>query len=115
MGKPIEREFAQAKTILKFFDFKGAACVVDETLATVVNGKKIVKAGTPYPSNDADCLGYILQDADVTMGDAPATYIYEGVIDGAKLAEAEIEISATAKAATPKVTFFGEAYKGGSN
>lgn len=113
MGKPIEREFAQGKTILKYFDYKGSVCVVDETLATVVNGKKIVKAGTPYPSNDADCLGYILQDTDVTMGDAPATYIYEGVIDGAKVAD--IEISATAKSATPKVTFFGEAYKGGSN
>lgn len=109
MGKPIEREFNQSKTILKYFDFKGSACVVPSTMGTVVGARKIVKAGTPYPTNDAECLGYILQDVDVTMGDAPGTYIYEGVIDTAKVAD--IEISATAKAATPKVTFFKESYK----
>lgn len=109
MGKPIEREFTQGKTILKYFDYKGTACVVTDALATTVGAKKIVKAGTPYPSDDADCLGYILQDVDVTMGDAPATYIYEGVIDSAKLNG--VTVSAQAKTATPKVTFFGEAYK----
>lgn len=109
MGKPIEREFNQAKTILKYFDYKGSACVVDDSIAQTVGTKKIVKAGTPYPSDDAECLGYILQDVDVTQGDAPATYIYEGVIDSAKLVG--VTVSATAKKATPKVTFFGEAYK----
>ena len=107
MGRPITREFTQGKTILKFFDYKGAACVIE--VASVVadeNGKKIVKAGTPYPSDDANCKGYLLHDVDVTQGDAPGTYIYEGSIDNAKLTENEVTVSAEAKGATPRVTFF---------
>ena len=67
MGKPIVREFTQGKGILKFFPYEGAACVVPQTAVTVAdeNGMKIVKAGTPYPSNDAKCLGYLLEDVDV--------------------------------------------------
>lgn len=30
MGRPIVNEFTQSKTILKYFDYKGAACVVPE-------------------------------------------------------------------------------------
>lgn len=107
MGRPIVHEYGQAKTILKFFDYKGAACVVPESgVSTDENGLKIVKAGTPYPSDDASCLGYLLHDVDVTQGDAPGTYIYEGSIDNKKLTEAGVTVSAEAKAATPRVTFF---------
>lgn len=107
MGRPIERTFTQGKTILKFFDYKGAACVVPETMGTADdNGLKVVKAGTPFPSNDSACKGYLLHDVDVTQGDAPGTYIYEGSIDNAKLAEAEVTVSDAAKTATPRVTFF---------
>lgn len=106
--KPIEREFNQGKTILKFFDYKGAACTVDDSIPGYEekNGRKILKAGIPYPSNGGECLGYLLHDVDVTDGKAPATYIFEGSIDNAKLTEAGISISAEAKAATPRVTFF---------
>ena len=107
MGKPIEREFTQGKTILKYFDYKGAACVVPaSSVEADANGKKIVKAGTPFPSNDTNCKGYLLHDVDVTQGDAPGTYIYEGSIDSSKLTEAGVTVSAEAKAATPRVTFF---------
>lgn len=107
MGRPIEREFTQGKTILKFFDYKGAACVVKEASAVADgNGNKIVKAGTPFPSDDANCKGYLLHDVDVTQGDAPGTYIFEGSIDNAKLTENGVTVSGTAKAATPRVTFF---------
>lgn len=107
MGRPIERTFTQEKTVLKFFDYKGAACVVPETMGTSDdNGLKIVKAGTPFPSDDASCKGYLLHDVDVTQGDAPGTYIYEGAIDNEKLAETEVTVSEAAKAATPRVTFF---------
>ncbi len=107
MGKPIEREFGQGKTILKFFDYKGAACVVPQSMATAdTNGKKIVKAGTPYPANDATCKGYLLHDVDVTHGDDAGTYIFEGSIDNAKLAESGVTILDEAKSATPRVTFF---------
>ena len=107
MGKPIEREFTQAKTILKYFDYKGAACVVPASgVEADANGKKIVKAGTPFPADNATCKGYLLHDVDVTQGDAPGTYIFEGSIDKKKLTEAGVNVSAEAKAATPRVTFF---------
>ena len=107
MGKPIEREFTQGKTILKYFDYKGAACVVPASgVEADANGKKIVKAGTPFPSNDAKCKGYLLDDVNVTQGDAPGTYIYEGSIDSSKLTAAGVTVSAEAKTATPRVTFF---------
>lgn len=107
MGRPIEKEYGQAKTILKFFDYKGAACVVAESgVSADANGKKIVKAGTPYPSNDESCKGFLLHDVDVTQGDAPGTYIYEGSIDSAKVAENGVEIAEAAKTAVPRVTFF---------
>lgn len=107
MGKPIEREFTQGKTILKYFDYKGAACVVPSVdVAADEDGKKIVKAGTPFPANDATCKGYLLHDVDVTQGDAPGTYIFEGSIDNKKLTDTGVTVSAEAKAATPRVTFF---------
>lgn len=107
MGKPIEREFGQGKTILKYFDFKGAACVVSSAGVDADDtGKKIVKAGTPFPADDASCKGYLLHDVDVTQGDAPGTYIFEGSIDNQKLTDAGVTVSAEAKAATPRVTFF---------
>lgn len=107
MGKPIERAFNQGKTILKFFDYKGAACVVPVSMGTDDgNGNAIVKAGTPFPSDDANCKGYLLHDVDVTRGDAPGTYIYEGSIDNAKLTETGVTVSDAAKTATPRVTFF---------
>lgn len=107
MGRPIEKEFTQAKTILKYFDYKGAACVVPEAdVVADANGKKIVKAGTPFPANDSTCKGYLLHDVDVTQGDAPGTYIFEGSIDNKKLTETGVTVSAEAKAATPRVTFF---------
>ena len=107
MGKPITRDFTQGKTILKFLDYKGAACVVSESgVGADSNGNKIVKAGTPFPSNDGECKGYLLEDVDVTQGDAPGTYIYEGSIDNKKLTAAGVIVSGEAKKATPRVTFF---------
>ena len=107
MGRPITHDFTQGKTILKFFDYKGAACIVPESgVEADANGKKIVKAGTPFPANGSTCKGYLLDDVDVTYGDAPGTYIFEGSIDNKKLTAAGITVSAEAKAATPRVTFF---------
>ena len=106
MGKPIERTFGHEKTILKFFDYKGAACVVPVSMGKEVDGLQIVKAGTPFPSNDASCKGYLLHDVNVTQGDAPGTYIYEGSIDNKKLEENNVSVASTAKEATPRVTFF---------
>lgn len=107
MGKPIVHEFEQGKTILKYFDYKGFAALISATGVTAdSNGYKIVKAGTPYPTNDADCVGYLLADVDVTQGDAPGTIIYEGSIDETKVTANGITVDSAAKTATPRVTFF---------
>lgn len=107
MGKPIEREFTQNKTILKYFPYEGAACVVPASMgADDGNGNKIVKAGTPFPADDATCLGYLFMDVDVTQGDAAGTYVYQGSIDNTKLTENGVTVSDEAKGATPRVTFF---------
>lgn len=102
MGKPIEREFAQGKTILKYLDYKGASCVVPSSMGTA----GVVKAGTPFPSNDASCKGILLFDVNVAQGDAVGTYVFEGSIDNAKLTANGITVSSEAKAVLPRVTFF---------
>lgn len=108
MGKPIERDFTQSKGILKYFPYEGAACIVPQSMASAAdeNGQKIVKAGTPFPSNNESCKGYLLEDVNVTMGDAPGTYVYQGSIDNEKVKANGVTVEATAKAATPRVTFF---------
>ena len=111
MGKPIVHEYGQEKTILKFFPYEGAACLVPATMgATQADGRKIVKAGTPFPSNDADCLGFLLKDVDVTQGDEAGTYVYAGVLDPDKLKENGISITANAHKAVPRVTVYGVSY-----
>ena len=62
-------------------------------------------AGTPYPSNDNKCVGYLLEDVDVTMGDAPGTYVYQGTIDWEKVKS--LAIADAARKVTPRVTFYG--------
>lgn len=108
MGTPIVKEYGSAKTILKFNDYKGAACVVPTTMGAVdsASGKTLVKAGTPFPSNDASCKGLLLHDVDVTTGDAPGTFIYEGAVLTPVLTANGITVAAAAKSAIPRVTFF---------
>lgn len=107
MGKPIVRDFSQKKGILKFFPYEGAACLVTQASVSSPdeNGRKIVKAGTPFPSNDENCVGYLLHDVDVTQGDAPGTYVYQGTIDWTKVTG--LSIADKARSATPRVTFYG--------
>ncbi len=107
MGKPITHDYNANKTILKFFPFKGAACLVsDSGVEADANGHKIVKAGTPFPANDATCLGYLLSDVDVTNGAAEGTYVYEGTLDPVKLQASGVVISDAAAAKTPKVNIY---------
>lgn len=110
MGKPIIQEFGQEKTILKFFPYHASDCLVPQSMGTVVDGRKIVKAGTPFPSNDGDCVGFLLHDVDVTQGDEAGTYIYEGVLDPDKLTENGVKIANAALKAVPKVTIYNTPY-----
>lgn len=105
--KVVSKEFGQPIEILKYNDFKGAPCMVSADGVTVdENGKKIVKAGTPYPANDSTCKGILLHDTDVTYGEAPGTYVFEGSIDNTKLVRNGVTVSEEAKAVLPRVTFF---------
>jgi len=49
------------------------------------NGRKIAKAGTIIPSNDAKAKGILLSDIDTTDGDVEASIIIEGYVYEEKL------------------------------
>lgn len=106
MGRVIEKTYGQAPGVLKFFPYQAKKALIAESgVEADADGNKIVKAGTPYPSNDGNCEGYLLYDVDVTNGDAPGAVVFEGTIDNAKLTAAGITVNSAAKAATPRVTF----------
>ena len=42
---------------------------------TAANGSKYVKMGTPYPANDATCIGLVYEDVDVTTGNMPGSVV----------------------------------------
>ena len=53
---------------------------IAQTGATNVNGRKYVKAGTVYPSNDANAVGLVYEDVDVTTGNMPGSVVLKGVV-----------------------------------
>lgn len=69
------------------------SCTVTNAMGTTVDGRKIVKAGTVFPANDATALGLIVSDVDVTDGEAPAAYIDHGLVYSNRL---PVAISGTA-------------------
>ena len=72
-------------------------------LVTTENGRKIIKAGTVYPSNDASAQGIIFQDVDVTDGDAAAPLMVAGHYYSDK-----VSIDSTAVEALKGKGLFGE-------
>lgn len=76
--------------------------LVSDVGVAEIDGKKIVKAGTVLPSNDATAKGILYNDVDVTSGPQPGALIVEGYILEARLPEAP---SAEAKTALTKITF----------
>lgn len=77
----------------------------NDDLAVEVAGKKIVKAGTIYPDNDATAKGVILNDYDVTDGDKTAALVTFGFIQENKLPVAP---SAEAKEALRMIQFLND-------
>lgn len=53
---------------------------ISQTGATTVDGKKYVKMGTVYPSNDANAEGIVYEDVDVTSGNMPGSVVLSGVV-----------------------------------
>lgn len=76
-----------------------------DSLADSTSGRYIVKAGTIYPANDETAEGVILNDYDVTDGDAAAALVVEGFVQLNKLPEPPEE---EAIAAMPKIKFVGD-------
>lgn len=75
----------------------------DSALAVVEDGRKIIKAGTVFPSNDENAKGLVFQDVDVTDGDQNAALLIHGFVNSAKLPEA---VSNEAKKVLKQITFF---------
>lgn len=71
-------------------------------LATLVDGRYVVKAGTIYPANDATAIGVVLNDYDVTDGDAMMAVVIHGFI---KVAALPAIPSANAISALKQITF----------
>lgn len=69
------------------------------------NGRKIIKAGTIYPKNDATAIGILLVDADITEGNSkPVAIMVAGHYLSDRLVAAP---EATAEAAFLKSGLFG--------
>lgn len=71
-------------------------------LATLVDGRYVVKAGTIYPANNSTAIGVVLNDYDVTDGDAMMAVVIHGFI---KVAALPAVPSADAIAAMKQITF----------
>lgn len=100
---------APAKQILAIPDhyvalaFKHAKAVSGTTgLAVLEDGRYIVKAGTIYPANDATAIGVVLNDYDVTDGDAMLAVVIHGFV---KVAALPAVPAAAAISAMKQITF----------
>lgn len=76
--------------------------VSDVGVVADAKGKKIVKAGTVLPANNATAKGILYTDVDVTEGPQPGS-----LIDAAYILEARLHTapSAEAKTALKNITF----------
>lgn len=63
---------------------------------TTAEGGKFVKMGTPFPSNDANAIGIVYEDVDVTTGDMPGSVVTKGEVYEDRLA---VTLASAAKTA----------------
>lgn len=61
---------------------------IPQSLATTVGSTKYVKMGTIFPSNDANAIGIVYEDVDVTTGAMPGSVVTKGEVIEARLADA---------------------------
>lgn len=85
MAKIRVTDYSNRKEILKNDHYVAEAVVLTQANATTVDGKKIVKAGTILPANNATAKGVVLYDVDVTNGDEVGSLVIHGFIDKSKL------------------------------
>jgi hypothetical protein len=73
-------------------------------LTVLENGRRMLKAGTIWPSNGADAEGVVLQDYDMTDGDRNVALVIAGDLLAARCHDTP---SAAAIAALPRIKFHG--------
>ena len=103
------QDYTTGKQILVFPDHY--VCVAhtfnkDDAAAATVDGRKIIKAGTIYPTNDASAKGIVFNDMDVTNGDATGALLIHGFVKTAALPAAP---QAAAKTALKQIEFLPKA------
>ena len=76
---------------------------IPQTMATTAeNGTKYVKMGTPFPSNDANCIGILYEDVDVTVGNMPGSVVTKGEVIESRL---PVTLNSNAKTALTALGF----------
>lgn len=103
------QDYTTGKQILVFPDHY--VCVAhtftkDDAAATAVDGRKIIKAGTVYPTNDASAKGIVFNDMDVTNGDVTGALLIHGFV---KTAALPVAPAAAAKTALKQIEFLPKA------
>lgn len=72
-------------------------------------GRFMVRAGTPYPANDATAIGLVFNDYDVTDEDKNIAVMIHGFVQRKNVEEnAGVTITAEAKAAMKQITILDE-------
>lgn len=82
--------------ILASAKFTAFTYQIPDTMGEVVDGRKIVKAGTVFPANDATAVGLLLKDVDVTDGDREGSVVVDGIFLAERLPEAISELASGA-------------------
>lgn len=103
-----EKSAAMPLEILYNDHFVGVPTMVSSTGVTANSeGKKIVKAGSILPKNDATAKGVLLSDIDVTNGDSPGTVVVHGFVNNAQLVKNGITVTAEAVSSLKMIDFVG--------
>lgn len=100
--------YGTEKQILMFPDHKvayGQIFKSNDAAAVTVNGRKILKAGTIYPTNDANAVGVIENTLDLTDGDRAGAILIHGFINSKKI---PTKATTEAKAVLPLIKFMNE-------
>lgn len=104
-----QQSYVTGKQILVFPDHYVSVAhtfMKGDAAAATVDGRKIIKAGTIYPANDATAKGVVWADYDVTDGDVTGALIIHGFVKTAALPAVP---AAEAKTALPMVAFMPKA------
>ena len=80
--KYVEREYVGQVEILSRRDNLSVVTrQIPESMGKVQDdGRKIVKAGTIFPTNDANAEGIVFNDVDVTYGDQSGAVMTDGFV-----------------------------------